>query len=49
MKGPKELKRYVSKYKEHLKACHWDDLTVFKLWRCKNYYNRRKFKQFNLE
>jgi hypothetical protein len=26
MKGPKEYKRYVSKYKDRLKAIHWDDL-----------------------
>lgn len=31
MKGPKALKRYVAKYREHLKACHWDDLYVMKL------------------
>lgn len=42
MKGPKELKRYVSKHRKHLKAIYWDDLFVFKCERCKNRYKRNK-------
>ena len=30
MKGPKEMKRYVAKYRDHLKAILWDDLAIFK-------------------
>lgn len=45
MKGPKEMKRYVAKYRDHLKACHWDDLFIFKCERCKNWFNRNKVKQ----
>lgn len=42
MKGPKEMKRYVSKYRAHLKACHWDDLAIFKWERCKKWFKRNK-------
>lgn len=42
MKGPRQLKLYVSRYREHLKACHWDDLLVFKLERCKKWFKRNK-------
>lgn len=42
MKGPKEMKRYVAKYRAHLKACHWDDLAIFKWERCKNWFKRNK-------
>lgn len=37
MKGPRELKRYVSRARAHLKAVHWDDLQIFKLERCKKW------------
>lgn len=42
MKGPRELRRYVSKNRKHLKACRWDDLLIFKMERCKNWYKRNK-------
>jgi hypothetical protein len=42
MKGPRELKRYVAKYREHLKACRWDDLLIFKMERCKKWFKRDK-------
>lgn len=42
MKGPKALKRYVAKYRAHLKACHWDDMFIFQMERCKNWYKRNK-------
>lgn len=42
MKGPKALKRYVAKYRAQLKACHWDDLFIFQMERCKNWYKRDK-------
>ncbi|MNQ24262.1 hypothetical protein D3C85_374520 [compost metagenome] len=42
MKGPKALKRYVAKHRKHLKACHWDDLFIFQMERCKNWYKRDK-------
>lgn len=42
MKGPKEMKRYVAKYREHLKACHWDDMAIFKWEKCKNWFSRSK-------
>jgi hypothetical protein len=35
MKGPRELKRYVAKHRDILKAWYWDDLQIFKLERCK--------------
>ena len=49
MKGPKALKRYVSLYKDHLKACHWDDMFVFKMGRCKNWFDRNKVKRDTLK
>lgn len=45
MKGPKEMKRYISKYRDHLEACHWDDLAIFKWERCKNWFDRNRVKQ----
>ena len=45
MKGPLELKRYIAKYRNHLKAIKFDDLLIFKLERCKKFYNRQKFKR----
>lgn len=42
MKGPRELKRYVAKHHAHLKACRWDDLLIFKLTRCKKWFQRSK-------
>jgi hypothetical protein len=42
MKGPRELKRYIAKYRQWLKACHWDDLVIFKGERCKNWFKRDK-------
>lgn len=43
MKGPRELKRYVSKHKDHLRACKWDDLFVMKMYAtCKKWYKRDK-------
>lgn len=44
MKGPRELKRYVAKHHEHLKRCHWDDTLIFKMDRCKKWYNRNQTK-----
>jgi hypothetical protein len=43
MKGPRDLKRYVAKHKRHIKACHGDDLFLFKMERCKKWrkQNRR--------
>lgn len=37
MKGPRELKHYISKYKKYLKAIHYDSLLIFKLERCKKW------------
>lgn len=43
MKGPKDLKRYVAKYHNWLKACRWDDLYVLKLQAtCKKWFKRNK-------
>ena len=43
MKGPKELKRYVAKYREELKRMHWDHLWVWRLqYNCKNRFKRDK-------
>lgn len=42
MKGPRELKRFVAKHRDYLVACRWDDLLLFKLERCKNWYKRNK-------
>lgn len=42
MKGPRELKRCVAKSRDHLKACHWEDMNVFKLMRCKKWERRQK-------
>lgn len=43
MKGPKKLKQYVAHYREHLKACRWDDLYVMQLQAtCKKWFKRLK-------
>ncbi len=43
MKGPKELKNYISRYRKELNAGHWDDMLVFKLQdKCKKWYKRTK-------
>lgn len=42
MKGPRELKLYVARYRDHLKRCRWDDLFVFKMERCKKWFKRDK-------
>ena len=42
MKGPKEMKQYVARHRKHLKVVHWDDLAIFKLERCKNWFKRQK-------
>ncbi len=42
MKGPRELKNYVARYRRQLKACWWDDLKIFKLERCKKWFKRNK-------
>lgn len=44
MKGPKELKRIVAKYRRHLVAIHWDDLWVIRL---QNEKNNRAYKERN--
>lgn len=46
MKGPRELKQYVSRNKKLLKAYHWDDLLIFKLERCKKW--RKKSVEYRL-
>lgn len=45
MKGPRELKRLVATHGERLKRGHWDFLIVFKLERCKKWFNRNKNKR----
>jgi hypothetical protein len=45
VKGPRELKRYVAKYREHLRACRWDDLVVMRLELCKKFFSRARDKQ----
>lgn len=42
MKGPRELKNYVARFRKELKAIHWDDLLIFKLQRCKKWFKRDK-------
>lgn len=42
MKGPKEMKRAISKYREGYKRGHWDFLEVFKWERCKKWFKRDK-------
>lgn len=43
MKGSRELKQYVAKYRDHLKRCHWDDMFVLKEWATnKNWFKRKK-------
>lgn len=44
MKGPRELKLYVSRFRNELKSIHFDDLLIFKLERCKKWKNRAKDK-----
>ena len=48
MKGSKELKHYIAKNRDMLKAYHYDDMRLFKLQdNCKNEYKRTK--QINME
>jgi len=48
MKGSKELKRFVAKNREYLKAIHWDNLWVWRLqYNCKKWFKRNK--QINKE
>jgi hypothetical protein len=42
VKGPRELKLYVSRFRKELNAGHWDDLLIFKLDKCKKWYKRDK-------
>lgn len=43
MKGPRELKQYIARHRDHLKHCRWDDLRLMKLQdTCKKWYKRRK-------
>mgnify|MGYP003610034809 CR=1 FL=1 len=42
MKGPREMKRYIARNREYLKAGFWDDLTLFKFERCKKWFKRNK-------
>lgn len=43
MKGPRDLKRYVAKNRELLKAWRWDDMYVMRLQAtCKKWFKRRK-------
>lgn len=44
MKGPRELKRIVAKYRKRLKAIRWDDLWVMRL---QNEKNNRDWKERN--
>lgn len=37
MKGPRELKQYMSRNRGHLKAVRFDDLLIFKMERCKKW------------
>lgn len=43
MKGPRQLKRYVATSRKRIKACHGDDLLLFKMERCRKWrgQNRR--------
>ena len=43
MKAPREIKRYIQRYKKQLKAMHYDDLyLIIKMWTCKKWYKRDK-------
>jgi hypothetical protein len=43
MKGAREFKRYIQRYREHLKAVHWDDLKIIiKMQTCKKWYKRNQ-------
>lgn len=42
MKGPREMKQYVARHRQHLKKVHWDDLAIFKWEQCKNWFKRQK-------
>ncbi|MGZ8924590.1 MAG: hypothetical protein ACXW2E_01775 [Nitrososphaeraceae archaeon] len=42
MKGSKELKRYLSKWWKELKACHFDDMYLFKL---QHHHNKSRYKR----
>jgi len=45
MKGCKQHKRYIAKWRKHLKRIHFDDLLIFQFERCKKWYNRQQFKK----
>lgn len=46
MKGPRELKNYVAKYREHIVSGHWDCLKIMKCQdTCKKWYKRQKTKR----
>jgi hypothetical protein len=42
MKGPRELKQYVSRYRKKLNKIKWDDLFIFKMEKCKKWFKRDK-------
>lgn len=42
MKGPKEMKRYVAKWRKELNKIGWDDLAIFKWEKCKKWFKREK-------
>jgi hypothetical protein len=45
VKGPRELKRYVARWREHLRACRWDDLLVLRLQAtCRKNFSRARDK-----
>lgn len=44
MKAAREFKNYITKYREHLKRCYWDDLMIIiKMQTCKK--NRKRDKR----
>jgi hypothetical protein len=42
MKGPREMKHYVAKWRKQLNKMHWDDLMIFKWEKCKKWFKRDK-------
>lgn len=43
MKCSKEIKNYITRHKQHLKDCQFDDLVVtLKQFTCKNWFKRIK-------
>lgn len=42
MKGPREQKTKVAKWRSYLKAIHWDSLAVFKWERCKKWRKTKR-------